>query len=600
MQTWPTPYSCKLMEAGIISYEDSGAGIAYLTKQTIDRIAPSIIGRPVVIRHQKVTPENVNEVAVGYVTGVHFEASDAWFYVDFLITSDKVQPIDKDGCVVFKAPDGQILDGISGAYDVTNTAEGGVWHDIQFDAEILDGSFTHLALVVNPRYEETNKIRETNFMLVNGKVAKQSLNEKGDRHTRGECPACKGTGKDGHNDCNECRGVGTVRNAKMLCVECGTSFSHKNPSVETKCPKCHGYDLEVANDKDPGMVQYKGKEYYKTGKTGTRRSSGATAFEYESEDKWIVWRDMTGEVYENSKENASRDIMKSGNKCDIVALQDKFELVDKAGKRIMYADNLSIVKDAFSQYEETGKWNSKGGSAMKNLFKIFRKLANGKEEEVDKVVVIDGQEVPLKELVHTYEAEETEKAKKAELDLRSAKDDDEIEVGGKKVRVGDMKNCYTAKMAKKNAKADEDKEAEEKKEKENEKDEDKEKADKEEKMNASGRDAIYKMIKAGKSPDEIIKEMTSGEDAFSRAQVEKIIDGINEEAKNAKDEEDKKAAEEKEAEEKKNSKADGDKFFKQVENAGKGPVVEEAVGGPRTRQERADMGRSRYGSKQSK
>ena len=174
MQTWPTPYSCKLMEAGIISYEDSGAGIAYLTKQTIDKIAPSIIGRPVVVRHQKVTPENVEEVAVGYVTGVHFEPSDAWFYVDFLITSDKVTPIDKDGCVVFKAEDGQILDGISGAYDVTNTSDGGVWHDIQFDAEILDGSFTHLALVVNPRYEETNKIRETNFMLVNGKVAKQN------------------------------------------------------------------------------------------------------------------------------------------------------------------------------------------------------------------------------------------------------------------------------------------------------------------------------------------------------------------------------------------------------------------------------------------
>lgn len=173
MNNWPVVYSCRLMEPGIISYQDSGDGIAYVPKETIDRIVPSIIGKPVVIKHQNVTPANAHEHAVGHVIGAHYNPSDAWHYVDFLITSDKIEAIEKeDGSTAFKDTKGNVLDGVSGAYDVLNASGGGVWHDIKFDHKIIDGSFTHLALVNNPRYEETNRIVERMpSMLVNGKVA---------------------------------------------------------------------------------------------------------------------------------------------------------------------------------------------------------------------------------------------------------------------------------------------------------------------------------------------------------------------------------------------------------------------------------------------
>lgn len=353
MKQWPTIYSCKVIEPGIIAYNDIKLGILLLKKETIDRIAPSIIGKPVVVRHQHVTPENQGGLAVGYVVGIHYNSSDAWFYVDFLITDDKLEVVDReDGSVVFKDPkNGELLDGVSCSYDVTNTSKGGVWHDIKFEAEILDGSFTHLAIVLNPRYEETNRIVEKSaYMLVNG-------------------------------------------------------------------------------------------------------------------------------------------------------------------------------KEAVSKREDGQETNSKEGSQMK-IFKIFRKLTNGKEEEVeDKLVDVDGKEVPLSELVKTYQAEEVEKAfmsmletanskfnskgvkiehsngkfvatmngkeiangekiedveKKAEEEidkeekannsktLKHAKDEDTVDVDGKKISVKELKNCYS-KKALKNAEDEAAAKEKEKKEAENSK-----------------------------------------------------------------------------------------------------------------------------------
>ncbi len=163
---WPEVYSCKFLEAGIVSYEDSGAGIALLKKETIDKMAHTFIGRPVIIDHQNVTPENYEKVAVGYVTNVRFSPEDAWFYADFIITDDKARAlIDEQGYSV------------SCAYNVLDVAEGGLWHDIKFDGEITDGSFTHLALVNSPRYEDSKITKQLPAMLVNGKAA-HYLNNK--------------------------------------------------------------------------------------------------------------------------------------------------------------------------------------------------------------------------------------------------------------------------------------------------------------------------------------------------------------------------------------------------------------------------------------
>lgn len=164
---WPEVYSCKFLEAGIVSYEDSNAGIALLKKETIDHMAPSFIGRPVIIQHKSVTPNNYKEHAVGYVINVKFNPDDAWFYADFIITDDEAKRIiEKENYSV------------SCAYNVLDAKEGGLWHDIKYDGEITEGSFTHLALVESPRYEDSKISKQLPAMLVNGKVARVLTTEE--------------------------------------------------------------------------------------------------------------------------------------------------------------------------------------------------------------------------------------------------------------------------------------------------------------------------------------------------------------------------------------------------------------------------------------
>jgi hypothetical protein len=120
----------------------------------------TFIGKPVIINHQNATPENYTKLAVGYVTAVRFCPEDAWFYADFIVTDEKAKKcIEEEGYSV------------SCAYNVLDVKEGGLWHDIKFDGEIVEGSFTHLALVENPRYEESKITKQLPAMLVNGKSA---------------------------------------------------------------------------------------------------------------------------------------------------------------------------------------------------------------------------------------------------------------------------------------------------------------------------------------------------------------------------------------------------------------------------------------------
>lgn len=157
---WPQVYTCKFLTAGLVSYEDSGAGIALLKKETIDKMLASIIGKPVIINHQDVGPDNYEKFRVGNVVKAWFSPEDGWFYCDFLIDNDEaIKCIEEDGCSV------------SCAYDVLDAVEGGTYQDIKYDGEITDGSFTHLALVESPRYEESKIMKQLPMMLVNSKQA---------------------------------------------------------------------------------------------------------------------------------------------------------------------------------------------------------------------------------------------------------------------------------------------------------------------------------------------------------------------------------------------------------------------------------------------
>lgn len=162
-KTWPTLYDVRVLEKGIVSYEDAGAGIALLDQEAVTKIMNGCIGKPVISRiHKDITPENYKEHAVGYITKWWYDKEDGWAWCSFLVTDDKTkEDIEKNFSV-------------SCAYDVLkSTGTGGDWHSIHYDEQILDGAFQHLCIVDTPRYESAGVPVENRMtMVVNGKGAR--------------------------------------------------------------------------------------------------------------------------------------------------------------------------------------------------------------------------------------------------------------------------------------------------------------------------------------------------------------------------------------------------------------------------------------------
>jgi hypothetical protein len=73
-----------------------------------------------------------------------------------------------------------------------------------------------------------------------------------------------------------------------------------------------------------------------------------------------------------------------------------------------------------------------------------------KEEKInaeDSVVEIEGKQIPLSEIIKTWQAEQAEIAKKEELSKNALSPEDEVEIDGKKVLVSELMSCYSKKNA---------------------------------------------------------------------------------------------------------------------------------------------------------
>lgn len=142
--------------------------------------------------------------------------------------------------------------------------------------------------------------------------------------------------------------------------------------------------------------------------------------------------------------------------------------------------------------------NSKGGSPMNNLLKMFFKKAgvdNSVELAHTTTVDVDDNKTTLQDLVNAYKADEAKKAAEALANstAENVSDDAEIDVDGKKVSMKNLKNSYRDMLTRKNAEDDEKK----KKDEEAKNAEEKEKKDKEdaERKNAEEKAAKEKKDK---------------------------------------------------------------------------------------------------------
>ena len=122
-----------LMTAGLCGYGDRGN--IYISDSTMYSIMPKLLGMPVILTHDGVQP-------IGEVVDVFQNPSDTDQWKGKLAI--------RDTDVVDKLASGW---GVSTAYKITQeTAQGGKWNNIDYDSEVLDVEWLHVAVVDNPRY----------------------------------------------------------------------------------------------------------------------------------------------------------------------------------------------------------------------------------------------------------------------------------------------------------------------------------------------------------------------------------------------------------------------------------------------------------------
>ncbi len=141
---YPKVFFARHIGEGVVSYKntDGGEDIFFIGNDTLKKMNASFTGKPVYIQHQDVPLSQMKERAVGYVVESFYLPEDGKQWLKMLITDDEAFDAIQNGWKV------------SNAYNVKDLGAGGVWHNIPYKREILDGEYEHLALVADPRYEE--------------------------------------------------------------------------------------------------------------------------------------------------------------------------------------------------------------------------------------------------------------------------------------------------------------------------------------------------------------------------------------------------------------------------------------------------------------
>lgn len=140
---WPRLYSCRFIEPGFVHYNEYGTVL--VKKEVLEKMSPSFVGKPVINeQHKEARPEGFATGEYdGVVTRTWFNAQDGWYWADFLVWDEGT----KRNC------DSKTYS-VSCAYNVLRLNSGGGEHNnLAYEAEVLDGEYTHLAVVSNPRYE---------------------------------------------------------------------------------------------------------------------------------------------------------------------------------------------------------------------------------------------------------------------------------------------------------------------------------------------------------------------------------------------------------------------------------------------------------------
>lgn len=128
------------MRAGLCEYSEERV---LVKNETLAQMAKTSFGIPLIIDHveQEELEKNLEQYICGRVADMHYDtAQDLWLAHCVADTEEAVALFDKGY-------------GVSTSYQVDKKADGGTLNGVEYNSEIIEGTYLHLAIVENPRYE---------------------------------------------------------------------------------------------------------------------------------------------------------------------------------------------------------------------------------------------------------------------------------------------------------------------------------------------------------------------------------------------------------------------------------------------------------------
>lgn len=149
--------------------------MALIRKENFDKFIKTLETKSVIINHHDLTENNYKDFEVGKVFNVWYNDKDGWYWCDGIIDNETaINLIQDKGWSV------------SCSYDVKLADDaGGTENNVPYDIEFLDGVFTHLAIVDNPRYERANIVFNSKTVINNQFREEEHPRDENGRFTSG-------------------------------------------------------------------------------------------------------------------------------------------------------------------------------------------------------------------------------------------------------------------------------------------------------------------------------------------------------------------------------------------------------------------------------
>jgi len=145
---------------GVAEYQetDKEPYRVFLNEDTIRRMDPTFAGRPVFVMHVDDVEPDIDVLkaeADGWVVESFYNEADGKHWVKFITVSERADRAIKNGMR------------LSNSYFPQKFASGGVWNGVSYTKQITDGEYEHLAIVPNPRYDESKIMSPDEFKKYN-------------------------------------------------------------------------------------------------------------------------------------------------------------------------------------------------------------------------------------------------------------------------------------------------------------------------------------------------------------------------------------------------------------------------------------------------